>query len=161
MELFSSLTCPECAHAERLTMPTDACVVVHECAECHARLTPASDHCCVFCSYARCHAPRHILACKRTTTAPTAGLERQGEWIAPLQRPRATRASSVSRTGSRPSRSSPCSSAALKSSSLTHGSIGGRSATSTRRHCSSFPFRRRAPLSPPATASVYRTRTDG
>jgi hypothetical protein len=34
MELVSVLTCPECGHAERLQMPTDACVVFHECAGC-------------------------------------------------------------------------------------------------------------------------------
>jgi hypothetical protein len=32
MELVSVLTCPVCAHVERLTMPTDACMYFHECA---------------------------------------------------------------------------------------------------------------------------------
>lgn len=51
MELFSVLTCPECGRAERLAMPTDACVFFHECAQCHVRLRPSPGDCCVFCSY--------------------------------------------------------------------------------------------------------------
>ena len=51
MQLHSTLTCPRCAFAETLTMPTDACVVVHVCAKCGVRLTPNSGDCCVFCSF--------------------------------------------------------------------------------------------------------------
>ena len=47
----SALTCPSCGHAERLEMPTDACVFFHECAGCHALLRPGPGDCCVFCSY--------------------------------------------------------------------------------------------------------------
>ena len=50
-ELHSTLTCPGCAYAETLTMPLDACVVVHVCAGCGARLTPKTGDCCVFCSF--------------------------------------------------------------------------------------------------------------
>jgi hypothetical protein len=32
-------------------MPTDACVVFHDCPACHARLAPKEGDCCVFCSY--------------------------------------------------------------------------------------------------------------
>jgi hypothetical protein len=51
MELVSVLTCPVCAYAERLTMPTDACMYFHECAGCQALLRPKHGDCCVFCSY--------------------------------------------------------------------------------------------------------------
>ncbi len=51
MRLDSTLTCPHCGHAETLTMPQDACVVVHHCAGCGVRLTPKAGDCCVFCSY--------------------------------------------------------------------------------------------------------------
>jgi hypothetical protein len=32
-------------------MPSDACVVIHDCAGCGARLTPETGDCCVFCSW--------------------------------------------------------------------------------------------------------------
>jgi hypothetical protein len=51
MELTSVLTCPACGHAERLAMPTAACVFFHECAGCHVLLKPKSGDCCVFCTY--------------------------------------------------------------------------------------------------------------
>ncbi|HMI36698.1 MAG TPA: GDCCVxC domain-containing (seleno)protein [Steroidobacteraceae bacterium] len=51
MELESTITCPECGHAQRETMPTDACQYYYECSGCHALLRPLAGHCCVFCSY--------------------------------------------------------------------------------------------------------------
>jgi len=45
------LTCPECGHAERLAMPTDACLFFHECGACRTLLRPRPGDCCVFCSY--------------------------------------------------------------------------------------------------------------
>jgi hypothetical protein len=51
MRLESTLTCPHCGHAETLSMPQDACVVVYDCPSCRARLTPKPNDCCVFCSY--------------------------------------------------------------------------------------------------------------
>ncbi|MES2358293.1 MAG: GDCCVxC domain-containing (seleno)protein [Gemmatimonadota bacterium] len=47
----SVLTCPECAYAETLEMPTDACVFFHECAGCGTVLHPKAGDCCVYCSY--------------------------------------------------------------------------------------------------------------
>ncbi|MGX0876633.1 transcription elongation factor Elf1 [Roseovarius sp. MBR-154] len=49
--LTSTLTCPECGHAESLTMPTDACQFFLECAACHRVLRPRAGDCCVYCSY--------------------------------------------------------------------------------------------------------------
>ncbi|MDB4917904.1 MAG: hypothetical protein JWM95_5548 [Gemmatimonadetes bacterium] len=51
MQLGSVMTCPQCGHAEELTMPTDACLFFHECSACHVILRPKSGDCCVFCSY--------------------------------------------------------------------------------------------------------------
>ena len=51
MKLPSTIVCPHCGHAEALTMPTDACVVFHECRGCGALLKPKPGDCCVFCSY--------------------------------------------------------------------------------------------------------------
>ena len=51
VELSSVLTCPHCGHAERLTMPTDACVRFHPCGGCGLLLSPRPGDCCVFCSY--------------------------------------------------------------------------------------------------------------
>lgn len=51
MELRSTITCPECGHAQEETMPTDACRFFYECAGCGERLRPAPGDCCVFCTY--------------------------------------------------------------------------------------------------------------
>lgn len=56
-ELQSVLTCPRCGHASRETMPTDACIVLHECPGCHALLRPQAGDCCVFCSYGSVSCP--------------------------------------------------------------------------------------------------------
>jgi hypothetical protein len=73
MELVSLLTCPACGIAERLEMPTTACVFFHECSGCGVMLKPKAGDCCVFCSYGSvpcppvqagtsdcCGAPRNI-----------------------------------------------------------------------------------------------------
>lgn len=57
VKLTSILTCPNCGHAESLTMPTDACVFFHRCAGCQRRLQPKPGHCCVFCSYGSVRCP--------------------------------------------------------------------------------------------------------
>lgn len=49
--LESILTCPYCGHANRLEMPTDACLFFHECESCKVVLRPKPGDCCVFCSY--------------------------------------------------------------------------------------------------------------
>lgn len=48
----ATIVCPKCGHAERETMPTDACRYVYECVGCGATLRPLPGDCCVFCSYA-------------------------------------------------------------------------------------------------------------
>ena len=49
--LDSDLTCPECGHVKRETMPTDACQFFYECEHCKTLLRPKAGDCCVFCSY--------------------------------------------------------------------------------------------------------------
>ena len=49
--LESVLTCPQCGHAKRERMPTEACQFFYECEQCKAVLRPKLGHCCVFCSY--------------------------------------------------------------------------------------------------------------
>ena len=51
IELTSLLTCPDCGHAERETMPTDACQWFYDCKGCGALLKPRPGDCCVFCSW--------------------------------------------------------------------------------------------------------------
>lgn len=51
LQLESVLTCPVCGEAERLRMPTDACIFFHPCVRCGTRLRPKAGDCCVFCSY--------------------------------------------------------------------------------------------------------------
>jgi hypothetical protein len=50
-QLKSTITCPECGHAQVETMPTDACQFYYECTGCHTLLHPLAGHCCVFCSF--------------------------------------------------------------------------------------------------------------
>jgi hypothetical protein len=49
--LTSTLTCPECGHAETETMPTGACQWFYDCKGCSAVLKPKPGDCCVYCSY--------------------------------------------------------------------------------------------------------------
>jgi hypothetical protein len=51
MVLESMITCPRCGHAQRESMPTDACQFFYECTGCHTLLRPKPGHCCVFCSF--------------------------------------------------------------------------------------------------------------
>ena len=48
----STITCPQCGHAELETMPTDACQYFYDCIGCGALLKPKAGDCCVYCSYA-------------------------------------------------------------------------------------------------------------
>lgn len=51
IELQSTLTCPQCGHSEKETMPTDACQWAYDCKGCGVVLKPKQGDCCVFCSY--------------------------------------------------------------------------------------------------------------
>lgn len=51
MILTSTVTCPNCGHRSRESMPTDACQFFYECKSCHTVLKPKPGDCCVFCSY--------------------------------------------------------------------------------------------------------------
>ena len=69
--LESTLTCPHCGFAERLTMPTDACLFFHECRGCQALLRPRPGDCCVFCSYGNVKCPP--IQDLRESASPTKG----------------------------------------------------------------------------------------
>lgn len=47
----STLTCPECGHRSKDTMPTDACQYFYDCKGCGAVLKPLPGDCCVYCSF--------------------------------------------------------------------------------------------------------------
>ena len=49
--LDSTISCPECGHDSKQTMPTDACTYYFECPGCKTLLKPLAGDCCVFCSY--------------------------------------------------------------------------------------------------------------
>jgi hypothetical protein len=51
MILKSTITCPDCGHIERETMPRDACQWLYDCKGCGVLLKPLTGDCCVFCSY--------------------------------------------------------------------------------------------------------------
>lgn len=51
VQLRSTITCPQCGHAQCETMPTDACQWCYECGGCRVLLKPKAGDCCVFCSY--------------------------------------------------------------------------------------------------------------
>lgn len=56
-ELQSDLTCPECGHVKRETMPQDACQFFYECKNCKTLLRPRVGDCCVFCSFGTVKCP--------------------------------------------------------------------------------------------------------
>jgi MerC mercury resistance protein len=58
----SVITCPECKHSRRETMPADACQFFYECTHCGAMLRPKAGDCCVFCSYGSVKCPPMQLA---------------------------------------------------------------------------------------------------
>ncbi|MEE8474151.1 MAG: GDCCVxC domain-containing (seleno)protein [Myxococcota bacterium] len=53
----ATLTCPECGHRKRESMPVDACQFFYDCEGCGSRLKPKRGDCCVFCSYADVRCP--------------------------------------------------------------------------------------------------------
>jgi MerC mercury resistance protein len=53
----SVITCPECRHRRRETMPTDACMFFYQCTACGALLRPKAGDCCVFCSFGSVKCP--------------------------------------------------------------------------------------------------------
>jgi MerC mercury resistance protein len=53
----SVLTCPECGHLQKETMPADACQFFYECKGCGKLLRPKPGDCCVFCSYGTVRCP--------------------------------------------------------------------------------------------------------
>ncbi len=53
----STITCPECGHAENEFMPTDACQFFYECKSCGALLRPNQGDCCVYCSFGSVSCP--------------------------------------------------------------------------------------------------------
>lgn len=55
--LESTIICPYCGHAEKETMPTDACQFFYECRGCNTLLKPKPGDCCVFCSYGSIKCP--------------------------------------------------------------------------------------------------------
>lgn len=56
-ELVSEITCPNCGHKKKETMPTDACQFFYECEQCKTRLKPKQGDCCVYCSYGTVKCP--------------------------------------------------------------------------------------------------------
>jgi hypothetical protein len=58
----SVLTCPECGHRQKETMPADACQFFYECTGCGKVLRPKPGDCCVFCSYGTVKCPPMQLA---------------------------------------------------------------------------------------------------
>lgn len=65
----ATVTCPECGHQSRETMPVDACLYLYQCAGCDALLRPKQGDCCVFCSFADVPCPPIQTA--RLTGEPT------------------------------------------------------------------------------------------
>ena len=55
--LQSDITCPECGHAERELMPTDACQFFYQCKGCGVVLRPLKGDCCVLCSFGTVRCP--------------------------------------------------------------------------------------------------------
>ncbi len=61
--LESIITCPECGHEKKETMPTQACQYFYECENCKEVLKPLEGDCCVYCSYGTEACPPVQLEC--------------------------------------------------------------------------------------------------
>ena len=57
VQLQSTITCPECGHEKKETMPTDACQFFYDCENCKTVLKPKKGDCCVYCSYGSVKCP--------------------------------------------------------------------------------------------------------
>lgn len=53
----STITCPNCGHSKKETMPHDACQFFYECESCKTVLKPKQGDCCVYCSYGNVKCP--------------------------------------------------------------------------------------------------------
>lgn len=53
----STITCPNCGHSKKETMPHDACQFFYECENCKSVLKPKQGDCCVYCSYGNVKCP--------------------------------------------------------------------------------------------------------
>ena len=53
----STITCPQCGHQEKETIPTNQCVFFYKCERCGTILRPQPGDCCVFCSYGSTKCP--------------------------------------------------------------------------------------------------------
>jgi len=51
IQLYSTLTCPNCGTQEELKMPEDRCMILYQCKKCNLIFRPLTGDCCVFCSY--------------------------------------------------------------------------------------------------------------
>jgi DNA-directed RNA polymerase subunit RPC12/RpoP len=51
MELFSTITCPNCGFEKEESMATDSCQMFYECSGCGKIIQALEGDCCVFCSY--------------------------------------------------------------------------------------------------------------
>ena len=51
IELYSTLSCPNCSKKTKERMPVNACQFYYECPHCGSLLKPKLVDCCVFCSY--------------------------------------------------------------------------------------------------------------
>jgi hypothetical protein len=64
-------------------MPTDSCVIFHQCTECRAELRPKAGDCCVFCSYSSVPCPPVQLGedcCDNCGPQPEESDEREGSY---------------------------------------------------------------------------------
>ncbi|MGI9277218.1 MAG: GDCCVxC domain-containing (seleno)protein [Endozoicomonas sp.] len=53
----TEITCSDCGHTARETMPLDACTYFYECRNCTKLMKPESGDCCVFCSHGTTSCP--------------------------------------------------------------------------------------------------------
>ncbi|MDG2342148.1 MAG: GDCCVxC domain-containing (seleno)protein [Cytophagales bacterium] len=51
IELYSTITCPNCGFKKQEKMYKNSCQFFYECNSCKSLLKPKGKYCCVFCSY--------------------------------------------------------------------------------------------------------------
>ncbi|MDH4263520.1 MAG: hypothetical protein OEV78_10800 [Spirochaetia bacterium] len=51
LNLYSTITCPNCGYQNKEHMPVNACVLDYICLNCKTVMHAKEGHCCIFCSY--------------------------------------------------------------------------------------------------------------
>jgi hypothetical protein len=71
IELFSTLTCPNCGHHTEFQMPVHASKKFFECPHCKTSFSSKEDECCIFCTFGSVRCPATQLKLRQESQTKT------------------------------------------------------------------------------------------